>query len=202
MSPVSRVLPYPAPRNPVAAEAYLTSWTKGFAAPALIVSLDLQLMWTNPAAEALLSGPRDFMRVNGTLHYADKAQMQEFRSFLAKLEDEPRAWVYRRDDAAPLIVRAETVQPAGLPLGAALIIYPASGTDKYIWSDFGKVFGLTPAEAGVVMRAVGGKRADVIAEDLSVTIETVRTHMRRVYLKLGIKSREELFAIVGPYRVL
>lgn len=201
MSPASSVLPYPAPRNPVVAEAYLTSWTKGFAVPSVILSFDLQLMWTNPAAEELLSGPRDFMRLNGALHCADKDQMQELRSFLAKLEDEPRAWVYCRDDAAQLIVRAETVQPVGLPPGAALMIYPANVPDQFIWSDFGKVFGLTRAEAGVVMRAVAGNRADIIAQDLSVTIETVRTHMRRVYLKLGIKSREELFALVSPYRV-
>jgi len=203
MSPACEVLRYPGHQSPTppVGDPYLSSWIRGFDIPSVIVSLDLQLLWTNAAADDMLTAARDFARVNGALTCVDKDQMQEFRSFLADLEDEPRAWVYSRKEAAQHIVRAEMVRPAGLPPGAALMIYPATPADPFIWADFGKVFGLTRAEAGVVMRAVAGKRADVIAEDLSVTIETVRTHIRRVYLKLGIKSREELFAIVSPYRV-
>ncbi|GAD59584.1 hypothetical protein MBEBAB_1834 [Brevundimonas abyssalis TAR-001] len=40
-----------------------------------------------------------------------------------------------------------------------------------------------------------------MAEALNLSIETVRTHIRRVYHKLGISSREELFAMIASYRI-
>jgi DNA-binding CsgD family transcriptional regulator len=46
-----------------------------------------------------------------------------------------------------------------------------------------------------------GAGADAIARDVGVGIETVRTHIRRIYNKLGIGSREELFARLSPFRL-
>jgi DNA-binding NarL/FixJ family response regulator len=51
---------------------------------------------------------------------------------------------------------------------------------------------LTPREAEVLTLLQDGCTNSQIADELSIGIETVRTHARNVYRKLGIASRREL----------
>jgi DNA-binding NarL/FixJ family response regulator len=51
---------------------------------------------------------------------------------------------------------------------------------------------LTPRESEVLERLRAGDSNAQIAVALHVSIETVRTHARRVYRKLGVKTRREL----------
>lgn len=51
---------------------------------------------------------------------------------------------------------------------------------------------LTPREADVLELLQAGKSNGQIAQDLSVSVETVRTHARNIYRKLGVRTRREL----------
>jgi DNA-binding NarL/FixJ family response regulator len=53
---------------------------------------------------------------------------------------------------------------------------------------------LTPREADVLELLQGGRSNAEIAQALQVSVETVRTHARRIYRKLGVKTRRELRA--------
>jgi DNA-binding NarL/FixJ family response regulator len=53
---------------------------------------------------------------------------------------------------------------------------------------------LTPREADVLELLQGGRSNAEIAQALHVSIETVRTHVRRIYRKLGVRTRRELRA--------
>jgi DNA-binding NarL/FixJ family response regulator len=54
---------------------------------------------------------------------------------------------------------------------------------------------LTPREAEVLDLLRAGRSNAEIAQALHVSIETVRTHARRIYRKLGVKTRRELRAL-------
>lgn len=54
------------------------------------------------------------------------------------------------------------------------------------------VLGLTRAQLGVAERLVVGATIAETARDLGVSPETVRTHVKAIYDKLGIASRGEL----------
>jgi DNA-binding NarL/FixJ family response regulator len=54
---------------------------------------------------------------------------------------------------------------------------------------------LTPREAEVMELLRDGRSNAEIAQMLQVSIETVRTHARRIYRKLGVKTRRELRAL-------
>jgi len=54
---------------------------------------------------------------------------------------------------------------------------------------------LTPREAEVMDLLRAGRSNAEIAQALHVSIETVRTHARRIYRKLGVKTRRELRAL-------
>ncbi len=59
---------------------------------------------------------------------------------------------------------------------------------------------LTPREAEVVRLLADGKTNAQIAYRLSIGVETVRTHARSIYRKLGVGSRRELrsLGVRGP----
>jgi DNA-binding NarL/FixJ family response regulator len=54
---------------------------------------------------------------------------------------------------------------------------------------------LTPREADVFTQLLLGRSNGEIAAELSVSIETVRTHARSVFRKLGVRSRRELSSL-------
>jgi DNA-binding CsgD family transcriptional regulator len=61
-------------------------------------------------------------------------------------------------------------------------------------SDAFEALGLTAREEEVARLALVGKRGKDIAEALFISLPTVKSHLARVYAKVGVKSRSELFA--------
>jgi DNA-binding NarL/FixJ family response regulator len=61
---------------------------------------------------------------------------------------------------------------------------------------------LTPREADVLELLQDGAANAQIAHTLSIGIETVRTHARNIYRKLGISSRRELARLSRPDTVV
>jgi DNA-binding NarL/FixJ family response regulator len=57
---------------------------------------------------------------------------------------------------------------------------------------------LTPREADVLELLQDGATNAQIAQTLSIGLETVRTHARNIYRKLGISSRRDLARIARP----
>ena len=60
---------------------------------------------------------------------------------------------------------------------------------------------LTPREAEVLELLQDGATNGQIAQRLSIGIETVRTHARNIYRKLGVSSRRELARLSKPEAV-
>lgn len=56
--------------------------------------------------------------------------------------------------------------------------------------------GLTRAEARVAVRLAAGKRLPEIAEDLGIQLETVRTHLKRIYRKTDTSGQADLVRYV------
>lgn len=61
-------------------------------------------------------------------------------------------------------------------------------------------YGLTRQEALVALKIVGGMSPDAVAEALDVSINTIRTHLRRCYEKIDVEGQTEMVARIlsGP----
>ena len=59
-----------------------------------------------------------------------------------------------------------------------------------------KEYGLTAREADVLEELFNGRTAPYIARNLSVSINTVRSHVKRVYAKLSVHSQQELIDLI------
>lgn len=62
--------------------------------------------------------------------------------------------------------------------------------------DLSRLFGLTPMEHRVVSLLLSGLAVNDIAEAIGNSVLTVRTHLKHSYGKLGVSTKEQLFAIV------
>ena len=62
-------------------------------------------------------------------------------------------------------------------------------------------FGLTSSEFKVVQMLFRGETAQQTAWELGVSVETVRTHIRRLYQELEVSSREALLTQVRPFMI-
>lgn len=76
-----------------------------------------------------------------------------------------------------------------LPRSATELAAPAQSSGPQL---------LTPREADVLAQLQRGRSNGEIAAELHVGVETVRTHARNIYRKLGVGSRRELARLTDP----
>ena len=60
------------------------------------------------------------------------------------------------------------------------------------WAQLTQKLELTPRQAEIVQHLLLGKSDKQIARELSISVPTVRTHMGRLFQKLGLRDRVEL----------
>lgn len=58
------------------------------------------------------------------------------------------------------------------------------------------LFGLSPREIAVVTELLASGAVAKAAEDLFLARETVRSHLKRIFRKCGVHSRQDLFALL------
>jgi DNA-binding NarL/FixJ family response regulator len=60
------------------------------------------------------------------------------------------------------------------------------------WSELINKLDLSPRQAEVIQRILSGFSDKQIALDLRIAVPTVRTHLNRVFLRLGVQDRTEV----------
>src|SRR3546814_4435442 len=68
------------------------------------------------------------------------------------------------------------------------------------YEELDRIFGVTKAEQHVLADLLGGHDADHISKMRQISVETVRSHIRAIYSKVGVRSREALFHKLQPFR--
>lgn len=63
-----------------------------------------------------------------------------------------------------------------------------------------EVYGLTEREERVLETLVGTQTRHAIADELGITLGTLKTHVRHIYEKTGVHTREDLRSLVGLAR--
>ncbi|GLS01200.1 hypothetical protein GCM10007859_12110 [Brevundimonas denitrificans] len=164
----------------------------------MLVSAELEVLWSNAAALALMSRRGPVSLSDNRLILPLRAQEDSLRAFLTGLDEGVGAWALKVEDR--WLVRAETIAPADAPPAWLLTWQAMAHADRYLWSDIGAHLRLTSSETRVLRNLVDGLTVDQAADQLAISVQTVRTHVRRIYAKLGVRNRETLFAAVLPYR--
>jgi len=71
------------------------------------------------------------------------------------------------------------------------------------WERISESLEFTKRESDVVRGALDDKKDSSIAQELGISANTVHSHIRRVYSKLGVSSRAQLVArVLAEYKTL
>ncbi|NJC41693.1 DNA-binding CsgD family transcriptional regulator [Brevundimonas alba] len=161
---------------------------------------DHQILWANDNFRAL--DRRSVLRVHdGALAFSDRNRQSDFGAFVGQLGDVASAWILDKAEGAFLLLRCARLVPEGHAPAVACVVYDSQDRAGAVWGDFGPRFGLTAAEAVLARRLADGELLADLASSLSITQETAKTHLRRIYAKLGVGSREEFYAHLLPFRI-
>nr|WP_312449112.1 helix-turn-helix transcriptional regulator [Brevundimonas naejangsanensis] len=177
------------------------AWSKSCSRAAMIITPSLHLLWCNEEGRRLLDIDQDLGEVGSRLSFSQRTGVFAFAAFLENLGDEPRAWVLARRDGGGncLIIRAVRITLGDAD--AFILAFSDTAGSRQLWADFGPALDLTSAETTLLKRLVDGATVTEAARDLGVSLETARTHVKRAYAKLGVSSREEMFAKISPFRM-
>jgi DNA-binding CsgD family transcriptional regulator len=87
-------------------------------------------------------------------------------------------------------------EPKVGPLGVTIVSY--RGLSEEVCADLKRLWDLSSGEIRILAMTFRGLTVQEVAEKADISIETVRTHIRHIYAKIGVNSREALFATLGP----
>lgn len=184
----------------VAPSVLLDRWGHLEARPRIVLGADLRLLWSNPAADAAMAEGADVALVDGRFTLVDAAEMTQFRRFVEASTDTVSAWCSIQAVGGALLFRVWRVEIDGA-VSFGVVFHPAGARYAPHWADFSRVFGLTHSEFRVALRLLDGIQIEAAAEELGIAPGTARIHVRNLYGKLGVSSREAMFRLLAPFRV-
>ncbi len=182
-------------------EELALSWINHDQLARVIIDETFAVLWGNSAARSALARRRDIDIRGGALASVDRDRQAQLEEFVLDSGASAICWCLPRGDGdGHLIFRAQRLTwGEGSTFGLSFF---STGKDfRARYADLGEAFGLTKGECKVLLMLLDGNDAEQIARDLRVTIDTTRTHIRSIYGKLSVNSRETLFYKVRPYRV-
>ena len=166
----------------------------------LLVDGALRLEWANCAGHELIA-KGDLLSVDASNVVTVRGELQfKIENAINSRAPESLILVDQHEDMAEhVVVRIEMLQEEGGKSYFGLqILRHAPPSDRWL-AALARQFQLTPKQSQILMQMIAGKSTEAAASVMDISVETVRTHVRDVYAKLNVGSREELFARVRPF---
>ena len=167
--------------------------------PIALVAEDLTLIWANRAASEELYAVLSFSLTKGQLTLRSEANDHRFRQFLKNCDEKDQTFIHLSNGEDPVLARCRTVRSDDAERIYCVSFFRPSEKPKSIDPPLAVLFGLTETEERVLSMLGEGSTADCVSNTLGVSIATVRKHISNAYGKIGVRSREELFARLRAY---
>jgi DNA-binding CsgD family transcriptional regulator len=173
-------------------------WFAQDAVARLVVGRDLAVLAANRLAVALLDASSAIAMREGALAARDRRCAAELAALVAFASGAAHLGVVGAGGDGALLIDA--VALSGEPDGpVALALRDLRGPVEIECADLEPMFGVTPGEHQVIVQLLKGYSSREIADQFGKSILTVRTHVKRAYGKIGVKTRGQLFAKLLPY---
>jgi len=75
---------------------------------------------------------------------------------------------------------------------AVALVFPAAEEAARLWTGLRESFGLTPAEVRLARKLRDGRNLKDAADELAVSVNTVRNQLRAIFEKMGLKRQSDL----------
>jgi DNA-binding CsgD family transcriptional regulator len=173
-------------------------WFARDTAARLVVARDLTVLAANRNAVDLIESSGVVSLRDGALVTRDRRSGAELGAIVSEASAAARMGMVGAGGSAALLVDALALGE-GAESPVALLLRNLSVSVEIECADLEPVFRVTPGEHQVIVQLVKGYSSREIAEESGKSILTVRTHVKRAYGKIGVKTRGQLFAKLLPY---
>jgi DNA-binding CsgD family transcriptional regulator len=165
---------------------------------AVRVARDGQVLWTSTRADDRLREDPDFVVRNGRLRLRRSPLDRRLQSAIDWAIGIGGPLMPRRG-AVPLVVDSAPPAPRvswilADDVGMALVLLDDVRPMADRIEHAAQVFGLSPVQTRVALAVTGGRSLVEVADDFGVSINTARTHLRRIFEKTGVSSQSTLVA--------
>jgi len=165
----------------------------------VLVDANLTAHWVSSRAEALMNANNSIQHWNGRILPRDRRIEGELMTFVERATSEVSAQCISDPDTGEQVVLTATRLPSPWEHLVGMTIQRTSYDFSVRLADLKQALGLTRTEARVAHHLFCGNSAEETADNLEVSLETVRTHIKRAYAKLGVSSREQFFHKLTPF---
>jgi DNA-binding CsgD family transcriptional regulator len=178
--------------------------------PIMIVDGDARPVIMSAAAKCLLAQNDGLTLSNGMLQTASAKETASLRRFIAKLANgndapispSPAEYVINRPSGgAPFLLHLALLPPsmvekiAKRPGVVSVVMRPVS--TPTLAPSVCRFYGMTPAETRLAELIVSGQSLFKAATRLGVSRNTARTHMKRIYAKIGVHRQIEIVSVLS-----
>jgi DNA-binding CsgD family transcriptional regulator len=171
----------------------LAAWINHEQRARIIVTPFGEVLWISAAARALTEAGTLLLIQGGRLTGSNPRVTERLHWLLTSVKTPAPCWVLEETDA---VIWAQQIEAAGA-VSIGLTIRPLK--EALGITALAEARHLTAAEARIVGMMLGGAETGRIAQALDISVETLRTHIKHLYRKLGVNSRGELFARSLPF---
>ena len=176
-------------------------WFTQDAAARLVIARDFTVLAANGNAVALIESSSVISLRDGALAPRDRRSGGELQAIVAEAGTTPRIGIVGAGGPAAVLIDAIALgDEPDSPV--ALSLRDLRATVEIECADLESIFGVTPGEHQVIVQLVKGYSSREIADEFGKSILTVRTHVKRAYGKIGVKTRGQLFAKLLPYLLI
>lgn len=161
----------------------------------LLVGPSGELLWASDAAEEIVQISGCFRIEHGRLSGATRRVQAQLEALLAEAGEAEvaEALVAADEDSEASLYVAARATP-GPKVGTVALVVREVGRANIAMPDLTRLFGLTQTENHIVGMLLNGMSVAEIAERQNNSQLTVRTHLKRSYSKMCIRTKEQLFA--------
>jgi DNA-binding CsgD family transcriptional regulator len=165
----------------------------------MMIDDNRRVVWATSAAALLASGESCITITNGELagrtRHSDALLREIFADAEVASPDAIEQLVASEPSRRPeVFVRAQSHSLHGAP--CTLLTIRKLARELHEIPDLGRLYGLTRTEQQIVGMMVQGQSVTEIAQQLHKSVLTVRTHVKRMYSKLNVGTKEQLFSTV------
>ena len=177
-------------------------WLERETTSRLLVDRNLRILWANNAAASALDASEGLRNRGGTLTTGDKALDVELRGLVGRASSTPSGWTVPCTQAGEdhLVLHFQKITESE-PATYGLSFHKTGDGFRAAYAPLERIFDLTPVEHRTLLDLLDGHEAIAIARFRDVSVETVRSHIRNIYLKLGVRTREGLFHKLRAYQI-
>ncbi|MEO7221086.1 MAG: helix-turn-helix transcriptional regulator [Devosia sp.] len=161
---------------------------------------DGTVIWMSPPAVAALETDDDVVIRNGRLRIRDGRTNEALQTAIAWAAEKDAGLLSLRG-ALPIVHDAGE----GLPTcvwwvlagdGAIVFSMGTAGFNEKRLDAAAAVFGLSPAQKQLAAHIAAGRSLPEIAEAMNITTNTARTHLDRIYEKVGVRTQPSLVRVL------